>query len=108
MTSTEFAEIVKQSITRTIKTMDKKRSEYSNEQDVFANFNKSAHYLGTDNVGAAWCFMVKHLTSLQDICLARGDHSPELIREKLGDIHNYLWLIEAMLEEKQNETIQTT
>jgi len=45
--------------------------------------------------------MVKHLVSVFDLIEGRIPTSQEMIDEKIGDMINYLILLEAVLKEKE-------
>lgn len=81
-----------------------KNDEYASEEEVFANFK--------DGVGIsynktpekyAWELLSKHLQSIKDIMIdieAGRLPTVALIDEKMNDAHNYLYLIEGMIQEK--------
>lgn len=110
MNSQEFEKHFKKVVERSGAVLLRKREEYANDSSVFRNF-ESAVGLSTknSNVGVAWEYTVKHLQSLKDIInmVEEGKYygriSHELINEKLGDIINYMILIEGMLHQHADE-----
>lgn len=90
-------------------TLIAKGKEYadaaSNGNNVFYNFERAAEILNISREEALLNFMIKHLTVVID--MARGVYSSEqsaqMADEKIGDIINYLILLEGMIKENHNE-----
>ena len=51
---------------------------------------------------ALWGMWCKHLVSVKDLINFPGDATPELIKEKLGDVINYALLLEGLLTDRMN------
>lgn len=82
--------------------LSSKVSEYASDADRLHNFKRSAEVLGCSPAQAALGYMTKHFVSVMDIIKAdaAGQKTPVLVlNEKLGDLVNYVILIEALLKE---------
>lgn len=75
-----------------------KGKEYSTDKDKFHNFNSAAILNGTTPEKALWGFAIKHLVSIMDIIDDSERFSGQHIEEKIGDMINYLILLEIMLQ----------
>lgn len=106
MNTQEFNKHFDAVVERSRNVLINKRNEYANNQSVFNNFDQATGLsFHETNVSVAWEYAVKHLQSLKDIIKkveSNIDQSitPELINEKMGDIINYMILIEGMLKER--------
>ena len=76
-----------------------KGKEYAKEGDRYHNFKVAARVLGTTQEKALLGMMIKHWVSILDIIEEPGNWSDEVIDEKIGDMINYLILLEGMLLE---------
>ena len=76
-----------------------KGKEYAKGGDRYHNFNTAARVLGTSREKALLGMMMKHYISILDIIDNPCDWSDEAIDEKIGDMINYLILLEGMLLE---------
>lgn len=107
MTREHYQKSIESQIERVRSTLTIKNKEYAPEDDPLHNFKASAAAAQTTPEHAAFMFMLKHFTSVADM-IKHGnpkDYSFDLWKEKLGDMKNYLFLIEAIIEEKVNESI---
>lgn len=75
-----------------------KAKEYAT-QDRLHNFKVAARINNTTPAKALWGMALKHLVSITDIIERPIDFDPEIIDEKIGDMINYLILLEAILKE---------
>lgn len=102
-----FTDIVQKRIKQCTDILFVKNKEYSSETDRLHNFKVAAQYLGTHPISALKGMMVKHEVSIFDMMSAviRGEQPPSyiLMDEKFGDIHNYYYLLEALIEEYRDE-----
>jgi hypothetical protein len=81
-----------------------KSEEYSREHDRLHNFKRAAVESRTTPAHALVGMMTKHWVSLLDIVddVDVGKlPSDELINEKFTDMHNYLYLLEAIIREEK-------
>jgi hypothetical protein len=103
MTSEEFNKILEQRIAKMRESLGTKRNEYAKTDNVFHNFNRASAVLQTTREEALMGMAVKHFVSILDIVDNLGDQFPppqEVISEKIGDMINYLVILEAMLYEQ--------
>lgn len=107
---TEFSEVVDERINKIIDTLRDKAVEYSGSGDRFHNFKVGARIIGSTPEEALQGMMLKHLVSVFDLIeWAQNDDgrlSEAMIDEKIGDLINYLILLEGMLKQRidNNET----
>jgi hypothetical protein len=102
MTSEEFNKILEQRITKMRYSLITKRGEYANANNVFHNFHRATNILGGSREAALMGMAVKHFVSILDIVDnidAALPASDEVVSEKIGDMINYLVILEAMLYE---------
>ena len=78
-----------------------KGKEYAKEGDRYHNFNVAARVLGSSREKALLGMMMKHYVSILDIIEKPCSFSDEMIDEKIGDMINYLILLEGMLLEQK-------
>jgi len=107
MKNSEFNQIVQERLRLTGQTLTLKQAEYADVNDVFRNFKNAGAHLKTTKEKALWGMAVKHLVSIEDmievVAIGRGyEISPAQVQEKIGDMINYLILLEAMLTEEAN------
>ena len=76
-----------------------KGKEYAKDGDRYHNFNVAARVLGSSREKALLGMMMKHYVSIIDIIDNPCAWSDEIIDEKIGDMINYLILLEGMLLE---------
>lgn len=101
MTSEEFSKSVESQIKRIEESLVKKNKEYANTKPPLHNFHESAKASRTTPKIAAFMFMIKHFTSITDMIQSGDDYPMEVWKEKLGDMKNYLILIECLVEEEK-------
>lgn len=80
----------------------KKASEYSKDGDRLHNFKIAATLQGVNTLTALAGMMAKHTVSVYDLVkeAEKGDMPPiDLWEEKIGDSINYLFLLEASVQE---------
>jgi hypothetical protein len=104
MTREEFSKRVEKRIDLVRQTLLAKHKEYAKDDNVFRNFDEAAGGFSLHSTSAEvlWSYMTKHLVSIKDIVVDNKPVKSEVVSEKIGDVINYLILLEAMLN-KQNE-----
>ena len=104
MTREEFSKKVEKRIDLIRQTLLTKHKEYAKDDNVFKNFDDAAggFSLHSTSSEVLWSYMTKHLVSIKDIVSQGTLAKPEVVSEKIGDVINYLILLEAMLN-KQGE-----
>jgi hypothetical protein len=103
MSQDEFNEVLERRIQLIRMQLEQKRDEYANNNNVLRNFNEASRVMNNEPKEALMGMYVKHHVSVMDF--VRGNTAPEpaKVREKIGDMINYLILLEALLQEEWNE-----
>lgn len=102
MTREEFNRRVEKRINLVRQSLLAKHKEYADDDNVFRNFDEAAGGFSLHSTSAEvlWSYMTKHLVSIKDIVAENKGADPAVISEKIGDVINYLILLEAMLNQK--------
>lgn len=105
MNTFEFSEVFRRRVKLMGEVLDKKATEYA-RGDRLSNFKKIAKCLGTTPESACLNLMMKHFVCVMEIV---GDLESKVesekptipyLDEKLGDLMNYMVLLEALLFER--------
>jgi hypothetical protein len=99
MNTTDFNTLVDARIEKIRATLKKKAGEYAQNDDRLYNFRKAAAVDGETPARALWGMAKKHLVSVMDLKDGLLPSTPEMVDEKIGDMINYLILLEAVLLE---------
>jgi hypothetical protein len=106
MKEQEFQEVLQQRLKKIEQTLSQKAKEYAAEGDKLHNFNVGARMTGQIREKVLWGFALKHYISFMDILddmeLGRLP-SEAMVDEKIGDLVNYLVLVEASIKDKINK-----
>ena len=102
MTREDFSRRVEKRIDLVRQTLLTKHKEYAKDDNVFRNFDEAAGGLSLHGSSAEvlWSYMTKHLVSIKDIVADKKPVDTEIVSEKIGDVINYLILLEAMLNQQ--------
>jgi hypothetical protein len=102
MTREDFSNRVEKRIDLIRQTLLTKHKEYAKDDNVFRNFDEAAGGLSLHSTSAEvlWSYMTKHLVSIKDIVADNKPVDPSVVSEKIGDVINYLILLEAMLNQQ--------
>jgi hypothetical protein len=102
MTREDFSRRVEKRIDLIRQTLLTKHKEYAKDDNVFRNFDEAAGGLSLHSTSAEvlWSYMTKHLVSIKDIVADNKPLDASVVSEKIGDVINYLILLEAMLNQK--------
>lgn len=108
----KFNFIVDKRIQQSRDVFQNKNEEYAGEDEVFQNFKDGVgiSFNGTPEK-YAWELLSKHLQSIKDILYNIENNkipTKELVDEKMNDAHNYLYLIEGMIQEKIEKELDGT
>ncbi len=95
----KFNSIVENRLNTCQEVLSNKDREYSSGSDRHHNFKVAAAMSDTTPELALWGMWVKHLVSVRDLVEFPGDATPELLKEKIGDVINYALLLEGLLTE---------
>lgn len=100
MTLEEFNIIVKERIIKIQQVLQSKGKEYAlNDMDRLENFKISGRIQSKSAEQALLGYFFKHLTSIITM-IEIGIYDTEKVDEKIGDMINYLVLLEALMKEK--------
>lgn len=83
-------------------TMFNKAKEYASDEDRLANFKQPASLLEMNPAEVGICYGMKHMASIVKMAkdLDKGIYPTEEYRlEKIGDMINYLLLIDSAIQE---------
>lgn len=102
MTREDFSRRVEKRIDLVRQTLLTKHKEYAKDDNVFRNFDEAAGGLSLHSTSAEvlWSYMTKHLVSIKDIVSDNAPVDTTVVSEKIGDVINYLILLEAMLNQQ--------
>lgn len=103
MTREDFSSRVEKRIDIIRQSLLRKHKEYAADDNVFKNFEEAAEgiSLHSSSEEVLWSYMTKHLVSLKGI-VTEGGAKPQVVSEKIGDVINYLILLEAMLNKNDD------
>ena len=103
ITQTEFNLIFEKQVGNCTEILQKKTKEYTGDNpDRLSAFKVAAAMQNCKTECALAGMMAKHIVSLYDMCYADREHYDIAIwDEKITDTMNYLFLLKAIMEEKQ-------
>ena len=99
MTPEEFDKMLDNRLEQIRSVLSSKAKEYAHVGDRLFNFKVAARIHGCTPEQALWGMAMKHLVSVMDLVEGRLEPTPEMVNEKIGDLVNYLILLEAVLLE---------
>ena len=104
MTNKDFQKHFEHRVLLSRETLIEKAKEYASKIDRMHNFVRAGAVLNCTREEACLAFAVKHFVSIQDMVNYKGPFSELVIQEKLGDMINYMILLEAMLLENSEKS----
>lgn len=99
MTFQEFENILACRLNAIQTSLGEKARGYAFNDDRLYNFKVGARINNESPVDTLWGYATKHLVSVVDLVEGRLPATKENIDEKVGDLINYLILLEALLKE---------
>lgn len=99
MNQKEFDGLLEQRIAGIKDVLQLKGKEYAFNNDRLHNFKIAARLKGESPAVALWGMAMKHLVSVEDLIYGRLANNRHNVNEKVGDLINYLILLEALLED---------
>ena len=101
MNAEKFKEILGNRLNLIDEILDAKGKEYSSETDRLHNFKIAARINHCSPVQALWGMATKHLVSIVDMVEQKNqvNFNHDTVDEKVGDLINYLILLEALMKE---------
>ena len=106
LSSDEFLDILNERIATINVVLGSKAKEYAFKGDRLYNFNQAAVINSTTPAKALWGMATKHLVSIQDLINNRLENTEKNVNEKIGDMINYLILLEGILSTTRQEIIE--
>ena len=100
MTPKRFNAILHNRLNSSQDILEKKAKEYAQDNDRLFNFRLAAQINGTSMEKALWGMATKHLVSVMDLVEGRLVATNAIVDEKIGDMINYLILLEAVLKDR--------
>ena len=95
----DFDEMVVERCNKIKNILISKAAEYAFNNDRLHNFKVAGQLADTSPEQALWGMAMKHLVSVTDLINGNLENSRKIVDEKLGDMINYLILLEAVLED---------
>lgn len=102
MDNQTFQQILDAQIEKCRNTMAGKAEEYADDVDRLHNFRVAAALENCTMEQALAGMMVKHTVSIYDMISSGADFPMAEWEEKIGDHLNYLFLLKAIVVEKEN------
>jgi hypothetical protein len=99
MNAEQFDEILQNRLESIRQTLGAKAQEYASEDRLY-NFKRSARIGKETPEEALWGMARKHLVSVIDMVEHRIMPTEHMVNEKIGDMINYLVLLEAVFKEQ--------
>lgn len=103
MREDEFQKILKDRLSKIETVLGAKAREYALSGDRLHNFKLAARVTDQTPARALWGIAVKHLVSVIDLIEDRLSPTEAMVDEKVGDLINYLILLEAILKERNHK-----
>ena len=97
----DFNKIVERRLRLTAKILLQKEREYAQDGNRFHNFDVAAEIDGETPEQALWGMAKKHLVSIIDIKNHPQGQSYAHVDEKIGDMIDYLILLEGLLARRR-------
>lgn len=99
MKTNDFNKVVDEVTEKIKSTLKRKASEYNLNDDRLSVFKHAGAMAEETPEKALYGFMLKHLISVTDMVNSEDTYSKELWNEKMTDIHCYLILLNALLQD---------
>ncbi len=103
MTTSDFNDLLACRWSKIQETLIDKAKEYASDTDRLYNFKRGACVLSVTPAECLLGYMTKHFVSILDMVRDSNKGKPpsrERIDEKIGDLVNYIILLEAVLVEE--------
>lgn len=108
MTPEKFHQVLVQRTNQMQGTLGVKAKEYALDGDRLYNFKAAARLKGETPAQSLWGIAIKHLVCVIDMVENRLEPTRKNIDDHLGDMVNYLVLLEALLEEANEDATKTS
>lgn len=101
MEISRFEDLLKRRLEKIEAVLGTKAKEYAMGGDRLHNFKTAAAMGQTTPEKALWGMAMKHLVSVTDLIEGRLKNTEAMADEKIGDLINYLILLEAVLNDQR-------
>jgi hypothetical protein len=101
MTPEVFDQLLNRRIKLTTDVLASKAGEYAEATDRLHNFHQAAKIVRDTAPGALLGFVTKHLVAIVDKVVNDETPTQEWVDEKIGDVINYMVLLEALWQEER-------
>ena len=99
MTQEEFIIEVEKSFLRSKSLLIRKGTEYSQGGDRLGQFHRAGAAQGIPPTQALMGMAMKHITSIADMVKEPRDFTIKQFNEKITDLRNYTFLLDALLRD---------
>ena len=99
MTNEQFMICVDEAFGRSKKVLIKKEVEYSKDRDRLEQFHRAGQVQGINPAAALVGMATKHYTPICDMAKDPTSYTKKQWHEKLVDLRNYTFLLEALIED---------
>ena len=99
----QFQEICQKRIAKIEKVLGKKAKEYAVNGNRYHNFDVAARVLGQTREKALMGMAIKHFVCILDMVEVPWEIDSNIVDEQIGDMINYLILLEGMLLENKKK-----
>lgn len=96
MTNEDFLKIIEERHEQCLETLGVKANVYASMMDRLHNFKSVADMNSESPQEALWGMVSKHIIATKDMVKSGKTPSEKWIKEYLGDIINYMYLLEAI------------
>jgi hypothetical protein len=103
MTNEQFKIELENSINRSKLTLIKKEKEYSNGRDRLEQFHRAGAAQAISPTEALVGMATKHFTSMADMAKDSNSFSIKEWNERIGDLRNYTFLLDALVRDLRDE-----
>lgn len=100
MLKKDFDILVNKRLAECKKVLTSKAADYASDVDRLANFKRGAALVDLTPKQYAQALVTKHIVAIADKVISDEVMTPTFVAEKIGDVINYMMLIEALNQEK--------
>lgn len=111
MKSDRFEKLAEARFEKCLEVLNRKSEEYMRNDDKLHNFKRAGQLLGVIPEEALLGMATKHIVSIIDMVrdVSEGRKvTQDLVDEKIGDVINYMVLLEGLLTERSERYIRTS
>lgn len=105
MTNKDFYELMQSVFEKCAAISKAKGHDYTKgSSDALANFKEAGKDIGVGPIPVCWIFMNKHYQAITNYVKSNGQSESEPISERIKDLINYLVLLQALINESNENT----